>query len=111
MEKFAGKKPMTLEDYLKSVKKTAVRVGLHAQILQELCLGEDVNMGVPRSELPAVPPPEKLGTEIKDGESTPSTKDQKTKATPVYKGAMRATSLVIKRLRKLVTEKPHSVYR
>lgn len=103
MEKHGGKKPLTLQDYLEMVKKSTGRIGLRAQLLQELSLGEDVNMGIPDSELPALIPMEKLGTEsTKPGES--QSKDQETKTIPIYRGAMRATSLVIKRLRRMVID-------
>lgn len=100
LEEHDGSKTIALEDYLEMVKKSTGRIGLHAQLLQELSLGEDVNMGVPDSELPTPPQLEKMGTEIKPGES--QSKDQETKAIPIYRGAMRATSLVIKRLRRMV---------
>ncbi|CAM6086037.1 unnamed protein product [Calypogeia fissa] len=102
MEEHDGKKTITLEDYLELVKKSAGRIGLRAQLLHELSLGDDVNMGIPDSELPSLLPVEKMGTELLTRHGESQSKDQETnKAIPIYKGAMRATSLVIKRLRRM----------
>ncbi|KAL2608820.1 hypothetical protein R1flu_027393 [Riccia fluitans] len=102
----AGGKEISLKEYTELVKKSAGRLGLRTQMLQDLCLAEDVDLGVtdlPAAPPPPPPPPAKPGapgapaanTERPDDTSKPKVaKDQ-------YVGAMCATSLVVKKARRL----------
>lgn len=84
---------ISLKDYIALVKKSAGRLGVRTQMLHDLSLGEDVDLGV--TDLPAAPPPP---PPPKPGASP----DEKTKAAKELVGAMCATSLVVKKARRLV---------
>ncbi|CAM6096154.1 unnamed protein product [Calypogeia fissa] len=108
LELEAGISPaIPLDEYLKLVKRSTGRIGYRTQLLDELALGEDIDMWVKEAEFPPIPPlppPEKTKeSKTADAENSKDTKsgDPGAKPPPEYKGAMRATSLVVKKARRL----------
>lgn len=108
---FGDEKAIPLDEYLKLLRKSTSQIGYFTQLLDELALGEDIDMWVKESDLPSLPPPpppEKSKEETKDRDPEKATETSSgyptAKPSPEYKGAMCAASLVVKKARRLVCD-------